>query len=250
MLPGLYSAATALDAFQLKLDAAANNLANINTNSFKRSTVEFQDLLYAGPTNQQVGRGVRVSDVSLRDFRDGPAVQTGKDLDLLIEGKGFFAVKESDGRTAYTRDGAFHRDATGRMVTDNGAILQPPITFPIDTLTTTIDSDGTVSVLTGSSPSTQRVIGQITVARFTNPEGLRAELGNRYSETSASGLPITAVPGTNAAGALRQRTLEQSNVDTTSELTSLISAQRAYGVNSRVVRAADQLISSALDTIR
>ena len=250
MLPGMYTAATALDAFQTKLDASANNLANVNTTSFKRSVVEFQDLIYDGPNNLQVGRGVRVSDISLRDFNQGPSVLTGKDLDLLIEGKGFFAVKAIDGTTQYTRDGTFRRDSTGRMVTDDGSILQPPITFPLDTIATTIDDRGVVSVLTGSSPTTPVILGQVTVTRFTNPAGLRTEANNRYSETDASGLPITAVPGTNAAGVVRQRALEQSNVDVTTELTTLIAAQRAYGVNSRVVRASDQLISSALDTIR
>ena len=129
MLPGMYTAATALDAFQTKLDASANNLANVNTTSFKRSVVDFQDLIYDGPSNLQVGRGVRVSDISLRDFNQGPSVLTGKDLDLLIEGKGFFAVKAIDGTTQYTRDGTFRRDSTGRMVTDDGSILQPPIRF-------------------------------------------------------------------------------------------------------------------------
>ncbi len=136
------------------------------------------------------------------------------------------------------------------MVTSEGYLLQPPITFPADTLNITIDSSGVVTVLTSSSPGVPQVLGQITVSRFANPAGLRAESGNRYSETAASGLPATAIPGTNALGILRQRNLEQSNVDVTSELTSLISAQRAYGVNSRVVRASDQLITSALDIIR
>ncbi|MEK6257869.1 MAG: flagellar basal-body rod protein FlgG [Planctomycetota bacterium] len=250
MLPALYTAATALDAFQTSLDASANNLANVNTTSFKRSIVDFQDLLYSGPDQLQVGHGVKVSDVSLRDFDQGPALNTGKDLDLLVDGRGFFAVQAPDGQIQYTRDGAFHRDAFGRMVTSDGYLLQPPITFPADTLSTTIDSNGVVTVLTSSSPAVPQVLGQITLARFLNPDGLRIESGNRYSETEASGLPTTAIPGTNALGILRQRNLEQSNVDVTSELTSLISAQRAYGINSRVVRTSDQLISSALDTIR
>lgn len=250
MLSGLYTAATALDAFQTSLDSSANNLANINTTSFKRSIVDFQDLFYSGPDSLQVGQGVRASDVSLRDFDQGPALITGKELDLLIDGQGFFAVQAPDGQIQYTRDGAFHRDALSRMVTSDGYLLQPPITFPADTLSTTIDSNGTVTVLSGSSPTEPQVLGQITLARFANPAGLRIEAGNRYSETGASGLPTTAIPGTNALGILRQRNLEQSNVDVTSELTSLISAQRAYGINSRVVRTSDQLISSALDTIR
>lgn len=250
MLPALYTAATALDAFQTSLDASANNLANIDTTSFKRSMVDFQDLLYSGPDQLQIGQGVRASDVSLRDFDQGPSLNTGKELDLLIDGQGFFAVQSPDGQIQYTRDGAFHSDAFGRMVTSDGYLLQPPITFPADTLSTTIDTSGVVTVLTGSSPTVPKVVGQITLARFVNPAGLRTEAGNRYSETAASGLPTIAIPGTNAIGILRQRNLEQSNVDVTSELTSLISAQRAYGVNSRVVRTSDQLISSALDTIR
>lgn len=250
MLSGLYTAATALNAFQTSLDASANNLANVNTTSFKRSIVDFQDLLYSGPDQLQVGHGVKVAEVSPRDFDQGPALNTGKELDVMVDGQGFFAVQAPDGQTQYTRDGAFHRDAFGRMVMSDGYLLQPPITFPADTLSTTIDSNGVVTVLTGSSPTVPQVLGQITLARFVNPAGLRTESGNRYSETAASGLPMTAIPGTNALGILRQRNLEQSNVDVTSELTSLISAQRAYGINSRVVRTSDQLISSALDTIR
>jgi flagellar basal-body rod protein FlgG len=250
MLPGLYTAATALDAFQTKLDATGNNLANVNTGAYKRSRIEFQDLLYEGALNHQVGRGVRVSDNSLRDFDQGPTLLTGKELDVLIDGKGFFSVLSPQGTIQYTREGAFHRDARGRMVTDDGAIVQPPITFPIDTKAITIDANGVVSVLTGSSPTAPIPIGQITLTRFSNPTGLRVEEGNRYSETDSSGPPTVFTPGTNAVGLLRQRNLEQSNVDITSEMVALVAAQRAYGVNSRVIRASDQLLSSAMDIIR
>jgi flagellar basal-body rod protein FlgG len=248
MLTALSTANTALDAFQTSVETTANNLANSNTTAFKRSIVDFQDLLYSGPANLQVGRGVRVSDISTRDFKQGAEESTGQELDLFVSGNGFFAVQQADGTTKYTRDGSFQKDALGRLVTATGAIVQPPITFPADTVSTAISSDGVVSVVTGSGQI--KVLGQIQLTSFPNPAGLMQEANNLFSESPASGTPTTAIPGTNGIGTIKQKSLEQSNVDLTTEMTSLVTAQRAYDANSRVVKTADQLVSSALDIVR
>jgi flagellar basal-body rod protein FlgG len=248
MLSGLYTATSALNSFQTSVEATANNLANANTTAFKRSIVDFQDLIYTGPTNMQVGHGVRVSDISTRDFKQGGEESTGMDLDLFISGNGFFAVQQADGTMKYTRDGNFQRDAMGHLVTATGNLVQPPITFPPDTVSTSISSDGIVSVVTGSGQV--KTLGQIQLTSFPNPAGLSQEGGNLFIETPASGTPTVAVPGTNGVGAIKQRSLEGSNVDLTSEMTSLVMAQRGYDANSRVVKTADQVISSALDIVR
>lgn len=250
MLNGLYTAITALDAFQTSVETTANNLANVNTTSFKRSIVDFQDLIYSGPSNLQVGHGVRVADISTRDFAQGAQEVTGRELDLFISGQGFFAIQQPDGTIKYTRDGALQRDALGRLVTATGGIVQPPITFPADTISTSISTDGVVSVVTGSAPGQVKVLGQISLTSFPNPAGLQSEANNLYSETPASGTPTTGIPGTNNLGVVKQRSLEDSNVDLTTEMTSLVAAQRAYDANSHVVKTADQVISSALDIVR
>ena len=250
MLNALATANTALDAFQTSVETTANNLANSNTTAFKRSIVDFEDLLYSGPSNLQVGRGVRVSDISTRDFKQGAEQSTGQDLDLCVTGNGFFSVQQSDGTTKFTRDGSFQRDALGRLVTATGNIVQPPITFPADTVSTSISSDGVVSVVTGSAPGQVKVLGQIQLTTFPNPAGLQQEPNNLYSESPASGTPTTAIPGTNGIGTIKQKSLEQSNVDLTTEMTSLVTAQRGYDANSRVIKTADQIVSSALDIVR
>lgn len=247
MLYGLHSARSALDAFQTSVETTANNLANSNTTAFKRSIVDFQDLIYTGPNNLQVGHGVRVADISTRDFKQGPEEATGIDLDLFISGGGFFAVQQSDGTVKYTRDGSFEKDALGRLVTSNGEIVQPPITFPADTVSTSISAQGIVSVTTGTGEI--KTLGQLTLTSFPNPAGLNSEANNLFSESPASGAPTSGVPGTNGLGSIKQRSLEQSNVDLTTEMTSLVTAQRAYDANSRVIQSADQIISSALNMI-
>lgn len=250
MLIGLYSARSALDAFQTSVEATANNMANVNTTAFKRSIVDFQDLIYSGPENLQIGHGVRVSDISTRDFQQGSEERTGLELDLYISGDGFLAVQQSDGTIKYTRDGNLQRDGLGRLVTSSGDVVQPPITFPADTISTNISSNGVVSVVTGSAPDQVKVLGQIQLTSFPNPAGLQSESNNLYSQTPNSGPPTTGIPGTNNLGVIKQRSLENSNVDLTTEMTSLVSAQRAYDANSRVIKTADQVISSALDLVR
>lgn len=248
MLNGLTTATSALDAFQTSLETSANNLANANTTAFKRSVVDFQDLLYTGAPNQQIGTGVRVADISTRDFQQGAEESTGQELDLFISGNGFFAVQQPDGTIKYTRDGTFQRDALGRLVTATGNIVQPPITFPADTISTSISADGVVSAVT--SGGELKVLGQLQLTSFPNPAGLNQEANNLYSQSAASGTPTSAVPGTSGMGAIKQKSVEQSNVDLTSEMTSLVTAQRGFDANSRVVKTADQIISSALDLVR
>ncbi|MBM4075509.1 MAG: flagellar basal-body rod protein FlgG [Planctomycetes bacterium] len=249
MLTGFKTATTALDAFQTSLENSSNNLANLNTTGYKRSGIDFQDLFSTGADNVQVGRGVRVVD-GPRDFKQGAPNITNRELDVAIEGRGFFVVQFPDGRIQYTRDGSFRNDALGRLVTERGNVVQPPITFPADVTSTTIDANGVVSVLTKSSPRVPVVIGQFQLARFTNPQGLRADGDNLFIETTASGPPTIVLPGSSGIGSLRQGSLESSNVDVSNELAHLVVAQRAYGVNSRVLRATDQMISSALSTIQ
>jgi flagellar basal-body rod protein FlgG len=250
MLNALSTANTALDAFQTSVETTANNLANANTTAFKRSIVDFQDLIYTGGDTLQIGHGVRVSDISTRDFRQGAEESTGQDLDLFISGQGFFAVQQPDGSINYTRDGSFQRDAMGRLVTARGDIVQPPITFPADTVSIFIGSDGVVSVETGSAPGQLRVLGQLQLTSFPNPAGMSQDGDNLFGETPASGTPTTGIPGTGVLGMVKQRSLEQSNVDLTSEMTSLVTAQRAYDANSRVVKSADMLLQSSLDLVR
>lgn len=248
MQVGLYSASTALNAFQTTFETTANNLANTNTTGFKRSLVDFQDLFPSGENPLQMGHGVRVADISTRDFAQGAERATGQELDLAISGNGFFAVQAADGTLRYTRDGHFERDGLGRLVTGTGEIVQPPLTFPPDTVSISINQDGLVSAVTGSGQPVS--VGQLTLTTFPNPVGLSAEGNNLFRQTSASGEPMSGLPGRMGVGVVRQRALEQSNVDLATEMTSLVSAQRAYDANARVIKSTDQLIESSLQLIR
>ncbi len=249
MLSGLSSAASALNAFQTSLDNSANNLANINTTGFKRSVVGFEDLRYAGPTNLQVGTGVKVGSISPRGFAQGPIETTGRNLDVAINGPGLLIVQQANGTLRYTRDGSLQTDSTGRLVTSAGNIVQPPITIPPNASSITIGADGTVSVIVNQA-TTPKVVGQIQLARFVNQEGLLSEPGNLYSETIASGPPTVGAPGTNGLAPLQQGSLEQSNVDVTQELTKLVSAQKNYAANAKSIVTQNQLIASTLGLIQ
>jgi flagellar basal-body rod protein FlgG len=249
MIQGLFTASTAMDGFQTLMDTTSNNMANVSTTAFKRSVVGFEDLSYIGPDNLQVGQGVRVGSISPRGFAQGSLVQTGRNLDVAINGTGFFVVQVSDGTTRYTRDGSLQVDPQGRLVTTAGNIVQPPITIPLNATSTTIAADGTVSVITSASP-TPKVLGQIQLAQFPNQEGLMMLAGNLYSETSASGPPTVSNPNSNGLGTLKQGSLEQSNVDVPTELLNLVTAQQGYNANSRVVGTTTQMMSSALNMIQ
>lgn len=250
MLIGLSTASNALDAYQTSLDNTSNNLANINTTAFKRTVVNFQDFVYSGGPGFQVGNGVKVASVTPSGFAQGAFQSTGNQTDIAINGIGFLQVQLPDGSTQYSRDGSLHRDSLNRLVTNSGYPIIPAITFPADTTSTTITSDGTVSVLTASSPNTPKVIGQIQLASFPNQESLQSEAGNLYSQTVDSGAPTVGTPGTVGLGHIQQGGLEQSNVDVTTELTSLLNAQQGYVANSKVVTSTTQMVTSTLQLIQ
>jgi flagellar basal-body rod protein FlgG len=257
MIRALYTATTGLEAQQLNIDVIANNLANVSTTGFKRSRADFEDLLYqtlkepgspATSTTQvstgvQVGLGVRPAAVQ-RVHLQGDFVETGNSLDVAIEGDGLFQVTLADGSTAYTRSGAFKLDSTGTMVTSEGDALTPQISIPQGVEAISIGNDGTVSVsLSGQTAPSQ--VGQIQTVRFANPAGLRAEGRNLFTETDTSGTPQLGTPGQDGLGSTAQGFLENSNVSVVEELVAMISAQRAYEINSRAVSAADDMLRTA-----
>jgi flagellar basal-body rod protein FlgG len=263
MIRAFHSSATGMDAQQLVLDNTANNLANVNTTAFKRSSIDFQDLIYATlrqpggessngtqiPTGLQVGNGVRIV-ANTKDFSPGAIQQTGNQLDMAIQGNGFFQITMPSGAIQYTRDGSFRMSSTGQLVTADGYLVQPAMTFPQDATSITIGLDGTVSVVTASSPNTSTTVGQLQIARFTNPAGLLAEGSNLFTPSPASGAAIPSTPGQNGTGTLQGGSLEQSNVNVVQEMVNLIQAQRAYEFNTKAVNVADEMLSSTTELVR
>lgn len=254
MIRSLWIARTGLDAQQTNLDVIANNLANTSTNGFKRARAVFEDLLYQTvrqpgaqssqttqiPSGLQLGTGVRPVSTA-RIHTQGSLQQTSNDLDVAINGSGFFQVLLPDGTTAYTRDGSFQKDNQGQVVTSSGYPLQPSITVPSNALTVTIGKDGAVSITTsGTSATTQ--IGTIQVATFINVGGLQSIGENLFLETASSGAPTPNTPGTNGAGSLNQGYVETSNVNVAEELVSMIQTQRAYELNSKVISTSDAML--------
>jgi flagellar basal-body rod protein FlgG len=254
MEPALWAAKTGLDAQQTRMTVTAHNLANVSTTGFKKGRAAFEDLLYQTlrqpgaqstqqtqvPSGLQLGTGVRPV-ATARIFTTGNLQNTGNPLDLAVNGNGFFQVTLPDGSVSYTRDGAFQLDNQGQVVTSNGYPLQPTITIPPNAVSITIGSDGTVSVLAaGATAPTQ--VGQIQLANFINPAGLQARGENLFLETAASGTAQTNVPGTNGLGSLNQGFVETSNVNVTEELVNLITAQRAFEINSRSIQSSDQML--------
>jgi flagellar basal-body rod protein FlgG len=257
MFRSLQIASTGMLAQETQLDTIANNMANANTTGYKHQTAEFEDLLYqnvraAGPTNDgestgptqtQVGSGSRVVATS-RSFAQGTLQQTGNTYDLGIQGPGFFQVMRPNGEVAYTRSGALKLDNLGRIVTSDGYPLQPQITVPNNATSVTIGADGTVTA-TEPNQTAAVQLGQIQLASFTNTDGLNSLGQNLFEATASSGQPLTGTPGVNALGTLQQGSLEASNVDIVNEMVNLISAQRAYEINSKVVTAADEMLRNA-----
>ncbi len=254
MIRALSTSATGMSALQTKLDVTANNVANSQTAGFKKGRAEFEDLMYqtlrapgasAGANNRagtglQVGLGVRVGGTSV-DMAEGDLQQTGNQFDLSINGRGFFVLSDPEGNPVYTRNGAFHLDAEGRMVNAQGLGLAAEVVVPPDAKTVTVGADGIITAsIDGEAEPID--IGQIEVANFTNPAGLQAEGKTLFTETAASGTPIIGIPGAEGAGSLQQGMLEMSNVKVVEEMIDLISGQRAYEVNSRVVQAADEML--------
>jgi flagellar basal-body rod protein FlgG len=245
-------------AQETQLEGVSNNIANVNTNGYKRQRIEFADLLYqtvreAGtrttettrsPTGIQLGSGVRVAAVS-RNFTQGAILVTNNPLDVAIEGSGFFVVQQADGTPAYTRAGALQLDAQGQVVTPEGYLLDPPITIPPDTVSTTIGAEGTVScMISGQSAPVE--VGQLTIATFINPSGLHGSGKNLFTVTASSGEAQVGAPGSDGRGALLQGALERANVDIAEEMIGMITAQRAYEVNSKVVTTADEMLRAAV----
>jgi len=254
MTLSLYSAATGMDAQQLNLNTIANNLANVNTPGFKKSKIEFQDLLYQKPrasgsesgggnivpTGVEVGNGSRVAAVS-KVFTQGELSQTGQNLDMAIQGDGFFQIQRPDGTIGYTRDGAFKLSAAGQVVTSDGMpVLGGFQPIPAGTSSVSIAQDGTVSVQNSTGTQTFR----IQVARFANPSGLSSLGGNLYQETAASGTPEVGSPGEQGYGTVMQGYIEGSNVNIVEEMVNLIVAQRAYEINSKSIQTSDEMLQN------
>jgi flagellar basal-body rod protein FlgG len=257
MQRSLFIAATGMEAQRLNIDVISNNLANVNTTGFKKSRADFQELLYQGiksagassaegaelPTGIQVGLGVKPAAVQ-KMFQQGDFVSTGNNLDLVIEGQGFFQITKPDGEIAYTRAGALKLDSQGRIVNSDGYTLEPSITIPANTLQITITQDGTVSTLqAGSSAPTQ--VGQIQLAQFINPGGLNAIGKNMFLPTAASGEATAGNPGEDGLGTINQGFLELSNVNIVEEMVNMIVSQRAYELNSKVVQSSDEMLAVA-----
>jgi flagellar basal-body rod protein FlgG len=250
----LYSAATGMEAQQLNLNTIANNLANVNTPGFKRSTIEFQDLLYqkprsAGaesgggnqvPTGIEVGNGSRVASTS-KVFTQGQLTNTGERLDLALQGDGFFEVQRPDGSTAYTRAGSFKLSAAGQVVTTDGLpVLSGFQSVPAGTIGINVSENGEVTYQTSSGSQSFR----LTLARFANPAGLQSMGGNLYSETGASGTAETGQPGEQGYARVMQGYIETSNVNIVEEMVNLIVAQRAYEVNSKSIQTSDEMLQN------
>ena len=255
MIRALYTAASGMNAQQLNLDNIANNLANSSTNGFQQRRLQFTDLLYqstiapgSAATQQttvaaglQIGLGVRPGSTEIIQTQ-GDLATTGNPLDVAIKGSGFFQILLPSGQTGYTRDGSFHLDSQGNVVTADGNALQPGIAIPADATNIAIGSDGTVSVtLPGQTQASK--VGVIQTAMFANSGGLNSMGNNIYLPTTASGEAIVGSPGgTEGLGTLQQDALEQSNVSVVDQFVQMIVAQRSYESNSRVIKAADEML--------
>jgi len=253
----LHTAATGMMAQELNVQVISNNIANMRTTGYKRQRVEFQDLLYEHvsrigtqtsangnilPVGIDLGGGVKTVGTP-RLMTQGTLSQTGSNLDVAIRGDGFFKIQMPDGTYAYTRDGSFQMDAQGRVVTAQGNVVAPGITIPQNATGLTINSQGQVAV-TPSGSTTPTVLGQLTLTRFVNQTGLLAIGDNMFTDTPASGTPQDGLASTDGAGDLQQGNLEQANVEAVTEISDLIAAQRAYEMNSKVITAADQMLSA------
>jgi flagellar basal-body rod protein FlgG len=261
MLRAFSTAATGMTGQQKMVDVIANNLANVNTSGFKRSQVNFQDLFYLtleepgteiasginSPTGIEIGSGVRISSTT-KVFTAGEFQNTGNPLDIAIAGDGFLQVTMPNGDIRYTRDGSLMTNANGELVTSSGYAIEPAISVPIDAVSVSIEKDGGVNFK--DSSGTQSVAGTIQLARFANPSGLSSEGGNLLAENEASGTPTTGTPGENGFGTIQSGFLERSNVQMVTELVNLITAQRAYEINSRAIRAGDDMLQTANNIVR
>lgn len=262
MHPALWISKTGLDAQQMDISVISNNLANAATVGFKRDRAVFEDLLYQTvrqpganstqntqlPTGLMLGTGVKTVGTQ-KTFTQGSTMTTNNALDLQVNGKGFFRILMPDGTFAYTRNGQFTLDNNGQVVTSgSGYLLQPTITLPADYQSITVGNDGTVSV-TLQGQVNPAVLGTLDLADFVNPAGLQPIGENLFHETAASGTPVIATPGTSGLGTLRSGALEGSNVSVVEELVNLIESQRAYEMNSKVIKAVDDMLSFISQTL-
>jgi flagellar basal-body rod protein FlgG len=256
-------AATGMSAQSTNVEVIANNIANINTTGYKKARAEFTDLLYqnerlAGVSNRgrdatipegaNIGLGVRVAAIRNLNLQ-GALTNTGNKLDIGIQGRGWFQIQAADGQTVYTRDGAFNTNANGQIVTVDGYLVTPTMQVPANTLAINVSESGLVSATVAGQTAPQQ-IGQLTLANFANEVGLDPLGNNLFRETAASGAPVTGVPGDVGFGTVRQGYLEASNVDAVKEITDLISAQRAYEMNSKVIQAADEMLGTVAKGLR
>lgn len=261
MIRSLNTAATGMKAQQTNMDVTANNIANASTTGFKKARAEFEDLMYQTqlepgaatglntitPTGVQVGLGVKTAAVS-KDFEQGSTKITNNAFDMEIQGAGFFPVQTPNGQIAYTRDGSFKKGPDGRIQDKNGNLLQPEITIPANATGVEISANGQVQIIVENQTQPQSV-GQIQIVGFVNPAGLKSMGGNLFMPTAASGLPQQAQPGQNGLGSLAQGQLEMSNVNIVDEMVGMITTQRAYETNSKVIQASDQMLQ-AINNLR
>ncbi|MAA98263.1 MAG: flagellar basal-body rod protein FlgG [Stappia sp.] len=260
-MKALHIAATGMRAQELNVEVISNNIANMRTTGYKRQRADFQDLLYQNlrrmgtntsatgtivPTGVQIGSGVKTASTA-RIMTQGNLAESGKDLDVAVRGEGFFQIQMPDGTTAYTRDGSFERDANGQLVTIDGYAVQPGIVLPQDARDVTISADGQVQIVDAGGAIQQ--LGQLQLARFINKSGLEAIGDNLFLETESSGAAVVGTPGEDGFGDLMQKHLEMANVEAVSEISDLIAAQRAYEMNSRIIKAADEM-SATTSNIR
>lgn len=256
MIRALWTAASGMQAQQLNIDVIANNLANVNTTGFKKSRADFQDVMYqnvkttgAPTTNStqaagiEIGLGTTPAAVT-KVFTAGNITQSGSELDMAIEGEGFFQIQMPDGTTSYSRAGSFKRDGQGRVVTTDGYPLMPEMVIPSNATKINIGSDGTVSVVQAGQGSAT-TIGTIQLATFQNPAGLSSQGRNLYQTTDASGDATTGTAGQNGIGTISQGFLEMSNVNVMEEMVNMIVGQRAYEINSKAVQTADDMLQQA-----
>lgn len=261
MITALKAAASGMEAQMAQINSISNNLANVNTNGYKKERAEFQDLLYEtlqepgantsaqtqAPVGIQRGMGVKVSGTQ-RNFEMGNPVHTSRDLDMMVRGDGFFMIGMPTGETGYSRDGSFYKSSVGRIETIDGFPLQPEILVPGNIKKIEIADNGTVYGLVSESERSQ--LGQIQLATFVNNAGLKAHGKNLYLSTEASGQPNIGNPNTGTTGAVMQSYIESSNVDVVHEMTDMITAQRAFEMNSKVIQTVDQLLQSTTTVIR
>lgn len=262
MIRALYTAATGMNAQETNIDVISNNLANVNTTGFKKGRADFQDLMYQmamepgaqtsqntrNPSGIQIGLGVKTAAVQ-KVFTQGDLVSTGNELDMAIEGEGFFQIQRPDGTLAFTRSGNFRLNDQGTIVTPDGFTLDPVIQVPQDATSISIAQDGIVTVKQPGQAIPQQ-IGQITAVRFPNPAGLKALGQNMYEETGSSGVPLQGLFNQLGFGRVSQKFLETSNVSVVEQVVNMITAQRAYEANSKAITSSDDMLSQAINLKR